>query len=117
METYTKSMRDLIVQGVKIKRAIKNKIRNLPDNPRIKRLSKRCFVLNSSDLGNNWTAEHHDFKATYRAINRELAKKSVESILAFLVELVEKGKIYLPAQKYTLRPHKDVLEHLQKLLS
>jgi hypothetical protein len=116
MEAYSKSIKDLAIQGAEIQRAIKNKIRNLPDNPRIKRINKQCFVMSSANLGNNWSAEHHDFKATYRIINREIAKKSPQIMLTFLTELIETGKIYLSAQKYTLRPHKDVISYLKEII-
>lgn len=73
---------------------LKSKIRNLPGNPAVKRLSSnpRAFVISSSAfLGSadgqkftNWTPAFHDFQSQYDDICEQLDRKQVHELLPFL---------------------------------
>lgn len=87
----------------------------LPDNPRIKRLGPRCFILQSKDLDNNWTPSHHDFQIQYEAIIDLIRSIPPENVFDRLRELVKAGTIKRRDQG-TIRLHRDVVGHLAKLL-
>lgn len=112
-------IKNLIKQAEQIKQAIFAQIAGLPDNPRIKRIDDRCFTMSSADLGSECilSPQYHDFKATYRIINKELENKTPQSILVFLTKLAEQGHIRLDAQNYTMRVHPDVQVYLKALLN
>ena len=108
----------LVEQAERIKQAILNQIAALPDNPRINRINDRCFTMSSADLGPEsiLSPQYHDFKATYRTINKELQTKTPQGILSFLTTLAKKGTIRLDAQNYTMKIHPDVQAYLKKLI-
>ncbi len=46
----------------------KENIKNLPDNPKIKRLNSNCFTINKNDLDDNLSPYYYDFKYQYKMI-------------------------------------------------
>lgn len=106
---------DLQNQIEAIKASIKQAISAFPDNPRIKRLDERCFVINSGDLGNNWSVQHHDFRTQYERIMTEIDKLPIANIPTFFKRVVEDGKIR-ESDCYCFTFHDDVRRHLSELL-
>lgn len=102
----------------KIKAQIMAKLLSLPDNPRIHRLSAspNCFVMQSSDLGPNWTPCYHDFKQTYRVIFGQIKGKQPKQILEFLTKVSKEGKFRIN-DHWTQRVHPDVMEYIANLVS
>lgn len=64
----------------KLKEQISKNLANVKDAPFIKRLSDSpsCFVIKFSDLDNDWSAEHYDFKHQAEAIMKFIEKNSLE---------------------------------------
>lgn len=100
----------------RIKAMIMAKLESLPDNPRINRLNSNCFTIMSSDLGDNWTPAHHDFKKQYQLIYDKLKAVNVFRVLPFLNVLIKTGKLKV-SEHYTQKLHPDVQKHLQSLIS
>lgn len=92
---------------------LKAKILALPDNPRIHRINDRCFIMMSSDLGSNWTAEFHDFKHQYEYIAEMIDTEQPKTVCALLDQIVEKGSITRKHQ--TVYFHPDVRAYLSNL--
>lgn len=103
-------------QAGRIKAQIMAKLLSLPDNPRIHRMSSNCFVMQSSDLGPNWTPCYHDFKQTYRLIFGQLKTKQPKQILEFLTKVSKEGKFRINSH-WTQRVHPDVMEYIAGLLA
>lgn len=97
-------------------------IAELPDNPRINRLSKNCFTIRSKDLGNNWTPEHHDFKWQYNAIIVDLQNRGPMDAMSKLQAIIGSGKVHRPGSPVSpaygnyVNLHPDVITNLRTLL-
>jgi len=112
--------------------AFKARIAELPDNPRIQRLSPKCFVASFSDvtanqtvertdgskthIGSNWSPEHHDFKEQYRHLI-ELVSRSSDRPIQIVYDAIKSGRIRVGEPKYTITLHPDVVWHLRELLA
>ena len=110
----------------KIVSEIKTHILSLPDNPKIKRISSnpKCFVINSKNLSNNWSVEHHDFKKQYELIVKELENTQCPfNIFDKLQKIISEGKIVICNFHKNLRIsntlilHPDVISYLNKLVN
>lgn len=109
---------------------LKQAILDLPDNPRIKRLSKNCFVAKSKDVfaSGNWTPVHHDFKAQYRHIVDLVGRAESKNKIQVVKDAVQTGSIRVGGQdrnhsfyrccdtRYSIRLHEDVRAHLAGLV-
>jgi len=107
-------------------------IQSLPDNEKIQRLNKSCFVVMKSNLGNNWTPEHHDFKFQYNAVCLAVKRVDISKAYNKLKEIVETGKVVVTSEGYAENPfslkvekgggkfvlnlHKEVVENLKTVL-
>ena len=114
-ERHAQIMSELIGQ-------LKTHILSLPDNPRISRINSKCFTISSKNLGNNWSAEHHDFKKQYNLIVKELETSEPANIFKKFQTIISEGKLvtrcYCGGQmtnSHTLTLHSDVVSHLRKL--
>ena len=102
-----------------IKQSICQQILDLPDNPRINRLSGKgnCFIIQFKNLGNNWSPEFHDFKIQYKKIVEMIDKLELESILPFLKKVIEDGFIYISSgnfdRKYKFTFNPEVIEFIK----
>lgn len=115
---------------------LKQKILDLPDNPRINRINSKCFTMKFSDLNNNWTPVHHDFKAQYCHIVDLIERAETKNKTNVVKNAVKKGTILVKGQyvdapsyfslnlyefrdtgepRYTIRLHPDVRNHLAEL--
>lgn len=86
----------------------------LPDNPRIKRINKRCFIISSKDLLNNWSPEHHDFAWQYREIVGCIINSPSSKCLKILEKMIRTQTI--KTQGYSTRLHPDVIENLKMVM-
>ena len=98
----------------RLRAQITAKIKSLPDNPRIRRLSDRCFILQSKDLGCNWTPEYHDFKRQYGLLSQCIERKRPETLLSFLKTTVQESSFKVN-NNYTVKLHPDVVGYLRSL--
>ena len=114
--TLSELVREEEARLTRVREAIVAKVLELPDNPRITRLApKNCFSIWFSDLGNNWSPEHHDFKNQYQFIADELGRKDLGEMLAFLRQIVDKGVVYNSLkQKRTF--HEDVRKYIAQFI-
>jgi hypothetical protein len=87
----------------------------LPDNPRIQRLGKQCFVVRSKDVGNNWAPEHHDFRWQYQAIIKTIQKARTDNAIGALQDIIASKKVKGSGCSVNLHP--DVVTNLKTLLS
>jgi hypothetical protein len=78
-----------------IKRKINNKIRNLPDNKNIVRLSTQpnCYTIKFSEImkdkQNILSPDYYDYNYQYRAIVKQLKKIDPLTIYNFIVKAIE----------------------------
>lgn len=84
----------------KAKESIQGYIKCLPDNPRIRRLSKNAFVIMSRDLGDVWSPEYHDFQWQYRQVLLKLENaSSITGFRSTLSNIVTSGVIAVLSEK------------------
>lgn len=78
-----------------LKQELIKQIQGLPDNPNIKYLAEnpRCFTIMSSDIGQNWSPEYHDFRTQYEKIVDKIQTSTIENVEKMLMSIVEDGKI------------------------
>jgi len=111
---YLEAMR----QFAEVKKTLIESILDLPDNPEITRLDDRCFVMQSSKLLNNWSAEFYDFKHQYRQVAEELRKATPENLLNRLREILKEKKIRISgtyhSYGYTYHLNPAVVAHIVK---
>lgn len=113
--TLREQIADAEKRIAQIRDAIAQRVLELPDNPRIQRLSGNAFVMSSRDLGDNWSVEHHDFKRQYEFIAAEMQRKELPSVLPFLQLIIEKGSCYDSAKnRHTF--HQDVRKYLAEIV-
>lgn len=95
---------------------IEKEIMALPDNLRIQRMSAEpnVFVMNFADIGNNLSAEHHDFKKSYQMIVENLRGGDFADIPAKLDNIVKTGRVFHQNHNYYL--HQDVIANLKKII-
>lgn len=98
---------------IRLKTKLENAILSLPDNPKIRRLDDRCFVLSFSDLGNNWTPFFHDFKQQYKKLVAIIDHAEPTTITPTLRAIIETGIYYHHGHTYRFNP--AVIGHLQTL--
>ena len=92
-------------------------IANLPDNPRINRIGANCFLIRSSDLGNNWSPEHHDFRRQYQRVIDAISTTATVEALTMFRKIVGQGWIYdAKESSRRFRFHSEVLDNLRSLL-
>ncbi len=94
----------------------------LPDNPKIKRLSRQCYTINSSDLGDNWSASYHDYSFQYRVlIERIELTDSIETLDKLVNMIIDSGFVKLPEGHHAsrgmrgLQLHPDVVNGLRTI--
>jgi hypothetical protein len=110
VERHEKQMQRLVS-------AFKAKIQELPDNPRISRVSQNGFVAMSSSMGDNWSVEHHDFKSQYRHLT-DLITASPGRAVQIVKDAIERKSIRVGPRecRFTIGLHPDVVEHLQVVM-
>lgn len=76
----------------KVSKKLTKKIDALPDNPKIKRVSKNCYTINSKDLEMRFDPFYHDFKRQYTVIVKLIDKtENITTIQTILDEITDKG--------------------------
>ena len=103
----------------KIRSELQAIINELPDNPRINRMSSRSFTISSSALrdGNQFLRLDpffHDFKAQYQKVCDIIETCHPENITSVLQEIV-KDQSYR-TRGVTYHFHIDVIDNLKKRL-
>ena len=99
---------------------LRKEILALPDNPRISRATgnPRCFVMSSSNLGDNWSAEYHDFGHQHRlladAVDRAGPLKAAETLRTIARQGYVRTPCYNTPRKQKLHP--DVVAQIEGLL-
>lgn len=106
---------ETLINGVKIK--LVDRIKDLPDNKKIKRLSKRCYTINSKDLsgGLNLSAFYYDFKAQYQYIVDLIEGSTINRIESVLVEIITTGRCKDKVYSKTKTFNPEVVEHLKAI--
>ena len=99
---------------------LKQKILDLPDNPRINRINSKCFTMKFSDLNNNWTPVHHDFKAQYRYVVDVITKALPQNKIKTLKDIIQNKLLRINDSgskwAHTIRLHPDVVNYLSTLV-
>jgi regulator of replication initiation timing len=94
-----------------LNRQISNKIKTLPDNPSITRISSNAFIMSFKDLKNNWTPEYYDFKEQYKIIANYL--KSSNNVPESLNKIIKDG--FIIKNQYKIHFHPQVIQYLKTL--
>lgn len=102
-----------------LKQDLTDKIRSLPDNPKIHRVkgNPHCFIMGSKDLGSIWSPEYHDFKHQYEVIIEMIEKRNIKQIKELFQQILSKGWVYFESSKGRNRHkfHPEVIEMLRNL--
>jgi len=98
-----------------IRQKLNDLIMNLPDNPKIHRLSDKvnCFVLRFKDLGNNWSPFFHDFKLQYKMLVEIIDSTDAIHVNQKLEDIIEKESYFKDDHTYKFNP--AVIEHLTSI--
>ena len=101
-----------------LKQELRSVLLGLPDNPDIKRLSGKCFVVSSSQMaGGRWGVESHDFKAQYRALASLLDNRTLADGVERIVDALDQASIRMKGDvSYTLHLHPDVISQVSGIL-
>lgn len=116
----TDSIKDLQWQALTIKRKIRQKIRSLPDNTNIKRLSSspNCFIMNISEIfkdkDQTFSAEYYDFIYQYKVISKKIKIIDITKIEKKLNEWIKDG--YIIDNEHRIKLNPNVIEYLKELL-
>jgi len=101
VKTITKQIEEM-------KKTILKEIETFEQNPKIKPLSKNCFIIKVSDLSKdlNLSPFYYNYKLQYQEICNIIEKTKVENILSVLNDKATVKSTYSPT---TLRHIKDFL--------
>jgi len=112
IKTLEQIVQEINIKEVKARRFIKRAFLNMPDNTKIKRLAKGCYVINFSDLLNNWDPEVYDFEYAAGLIIKKIESKSIESTINMLKDIVKDGVVvrgsYCIGRSSTYYVHPDI---------
>ncbi len=105
-----------------IKAGIMEHMRNLPDNPKIRRLegNKHCYVIRSKDLAKRWSPEFYDFSYQYKIIVDVLERS--KDFFGRLREILDTGVIRakrkdgIPGTGYNIYIHPDVTKNIRNFM-
>lgn len=107
---------EMLNQIEEFKKELQNNVSQMPDNKKIKRLSPNCFIINSKDLGDNWSPEHHDNLYQAKALIKIIENsESLNSLQNNLESIVQKGKCFNSEYKW-LTFNNEVREFVAKLM-
>ncbi len=104
------------------KKRLSEAILAFPDNDKIQRIdgNPNCFMVRSSELGDNWTPEFHDFKKQYKMLVEIIEKAEPSKILDKLRKIVEKGTFIVRSSPLgasrTYRFHPKVVDYLSEVI-
>ena len=121
---------DLQWQSLLVKRKIRQKIRSLPDNSNINRISNspNCFTMMASEIFKDkdmtFSAEYYDFKYQYKKICQFIRKMDITKIQSNIQKWIDEGYINYREythllQRYThnrIKLHPQVIKYLKELL-
>lgn len=98
--------KSLLSRYSQLQEELSNHIRNLPDNPKIKRMNTptSVFILNYQNLENNLSPEYYDFKIQYQQISEMIKHIPPHKVERFIGEITMSN-----------RYHDDVKKHLISL--
>lgn len=102
--------------------ALLKQVEELPDNPRIKRISQNTSVMRSSDLfaSGNWTARYHNFRVQYRFIVNLIEASNTIDLRRKLLETIRHGRLHVKPEGCSrsewVQLHPDVVKNLKHLL-
>lgn len=118
MATIKQQIDELQRKGEQVKSQVAELVHGLEDNPRIKKLGKRAFFVNSRHLAesDNWTPAHHDFKYQHELILQRLRGMEPQSILDFLSKTVASGKIRRSSPGDVVNLHPDVIRQIRSII-
>jgi hypothetical protein len=112
-----KSLLDYILA---MKKELITIISNLPENPKIKVINPdsnsglRCFVIQKSDLDNNWTPQYHSFKIQYEKIIEQIDKTFIEQLPGLFAKIIKDKKIKETGGYFYF--HDDVVENISSIV-
>ena len=100
----------------RIREELSGLIESLPDNPNIKRINDRCFVISSKHLSPDLklSPQYYDFKAQYREIISEINKTQFINTLKVLNEILHRGTI--KKTNYTFYLHPEVIKNIRGIM-
>lgn len=118
MATLRQQIDELQRQGEQVKNQVMELIQGLEDNPRIHRMGKRAFFMNSRHLGSDdWTPAHHDFKYQHELVLERLKGMEPQKILGFLGKAVASGKIRRSSSPGdVVKLHPDVIRQIRSII-
>lgn len=119
MNKLKQEMADLHERAKAIVKILQDKISELPDNSKIKRIGTTgAFSMNISDVFSTKTAslspDYYDFKHQYKTLVKILEHTEPGNVFNKLDQICKDGEIRI--KNSTLRFHPDVISHLKTLL-
>ena len=108
----------ILSQIEQFKKEVIAKVEKMPDNPKIRRINScsSCYIINSSDLENNWSPEYYDNKYQAQVIVSLIKeKKNPESILKMFEEIVNEGT-YRITPNHRMHFNNQVRKYLENMI-
>lgn len=84
---------EIINRIAELKEELKKKVKGLPDNPKINRISDRCFTVNVKDLSSDLilAPEYYDFKKQYIEIIDVIERANIHNIDSIFRRIISTG--------------------------
>lgn len=108
----------LVLEAAKIRKAIMDRILDLPDNQLIDKGSNecRCFTVNVSQLQDGLTLspEYYDFNYQYQEIAKAMIDVPIENTIEWFNKLIKAKSIKVKG--YTIKLHPEVIQNIESIL-
>ena len=122
IKTYLRLLKEIKDKDTEARGFIERAFLNMPDNPRIHRLARNCFVMNFSDTTlypySCWDPETYDFKRIGRLIIERIKTCDLKSVGQILRQIVEKGTMQRflsrAGRSNTIKIHPDIRKFVNK---
>lgn len=87
-----------------IKNILINRIKEIPNNPNINRLSNLAYTIKFSQLGNNWTAFYHDWEAQKKYIIDLIQSSNIKQLKNKIDFILEHERTIIQSEHQSFHP-------------
>ncbi len=95
LSSFSVKFTELSRKGQELKAKIQQAVRGLPGNPKVTPIgdSAQAGIVNSADLGSNWSPQHHLWKRQYELVAKAIEKAELSRIPEVLKEIIEDERV------------------------
>lgn len=103
--------------------SVRERIKQLPDNPKAERIADNIVIIRKNDLNDNWSAEYHNWNWQYEVLSNYLTsdKCTPEKAIKRLEEVIADKKVPMSAvcvgAKGYQNLHPELVKEIDKLFN